>query len=110
MTGVPGPGPGAAEAFGKFQMCEVPASEDEKNGTKQHSIYGLRAFTRANFPSKTAHLPSGRYQGERPPCIACLMNAVLLVPRSKAAVPMASSIAVGSRRVRATVVLFLLFM
>ena len=26
MTGVPGPGPGAAEAFGKFQMCEVPAS------------------------------------------------------------------------------------
>ena len=58
MTGVPGPGPGAAEAFGKFQMCEVPASEDEKNGTKQHSIYGLRAFTRANFPSKTAHLRS----------------------------------------------------
>ena len=55
---MPGPGPGAAEAFGKFQMCEVPASEDEKNGTKQHSIYGLRAFTRANFPSKTAHLRS----------------------------------------------------
>jgi hypothetical protein len=58
MTGVPGPGSGAAEAFGKFQMYEVPASEDEKNGIKQHSIYGLRAFTRANFPSKTAHLRS----------------------------------------------------
>ena len=65
MTGVPGPGPGAAEAFGKFQLCEVQAREDEENGTKQHSIYGLRAFTCASFPSKTAHLLSSALQRRR---------------------------------------------